>query len=779
MTGERVVRRLAAILAADVVGYSRLMSRDENGTVARLRENRQRRLEPVIARYGGRLVKLMGDGALIEFPSAVDALGAAIEFQQAMTQANQDQPDDSRIVFRIGLHLGDLIVDGDDLYGDGVNVAARLESEAAVGGIVISGAVHEAVVGRLKATFQDLGRLALKNIERPIQAFAISWEPADWTMTTALSPILADPGIDHLSTQRPDRRLAAIVSIDVAGYSRLMGRNESGTLAALKAARRELIDPRIAAHGGRIARTTGDGLIAEFPSVVDAVRCVVEVQTAVAAHDAVVPEDHRISFRIGVNLGELIVDGDNILGEGVNIAGRLQEIAAPGGVCLSGRVHDDIRDLLDTSFADGGAQALKNTTRPIQVWRWSPGAPSPASTTTLALPDKPSIAVLPFQNMSGDAEQEYFADGIVEDITTALSRTGWLLVTGRNTAFTYKGRAVDLRQVGRELGVRYVLEGSIRKFANRVRITSQLIEAASGSHVWADRFDGDLADIFDLQDRITESVVGAIEPTLQRAEIARAAAKPTQSLDAYDLYLRALPLVHVGTRASMDTAVQLLRRALEIDPAYVTVKGYLALVYALREVQSLGEPGEQSIGTALAREVVATDTDDIEALRGAGIALSVLASDRPAAFAALHRALHLNPNSPQVMETLAIVHCHAHDPEPAIRYQKRALQLSPRDPHMGYMLAGLGQALVQANRTAEALPPLQQAVQVMPSYMSGHRSLILALVRLDRLDEARRAAARLLELRPDARVGPGASWVDYVEFVYEMRQALLAAGLPE
>ena len=282
------------------------------------------------------------------------------------------------------------------------------------------------------------------------------------------------------------RRLAAIVSADVAGYSRLMGRDESGTLAALKALRQEVVDPAIASHGGRIVKTTGDGLLLEFPSVVNAVRCAVEVQTAMADRTAGMAEDRRIAFRVGINIGDIIVEGDDIFGDGVNVAARLQEIAAPGGICISSRVHEDVRDRLDTAFDDGGTQTLKNIARPVQVWRWQPGtavAPKPApAPTALPLPDKPSIAVLPFQNMSGDPEQEYFVDGMVEDIITGLSRFKSLFVIARNSSFAYKGKSPDVRQVGRELGVRYVLEGSVRKAGNRLRITAQLIDAASGAH---------------------------------------------------------------------------------------------------------------------------------------------------------------------------------------------------------------------------------------------------------------------------------------------------------
>src|SRR5215212_2908822 len=309
-----------------------------------------------------------------------------------------------------------------------------------------------------------------------------------------------------------------------------MSRDESGTLAALKALRREVVDPKIEAHRGRIVKSTGDGLLLEFASVVDAVRCVDGVQTAMAARNADVPRDRRIEFRIGVNIGDIIIDGDDIFGDGVNVAARLQELAAPGGICVSVRVQEDVRGKLDIVFDDAGEQQLKNIAWPVRVYIIRPVGASQMSQPPLALPDKPSIAVLPFQNMSGDPEQEYFVDGMVDDIITGLSRIRWLFVIARNSSSTYKGRAVDVKQVGRDLGVRYVLEGGLRKAGNRIRITAQLIEAVSGTHLWAERYDRSLDDIFAVQDEITISVVGAIEPSLRRAEIERVKRKRTDSL---------------------------------------------------------------------------------------------------------------------------------------------------------------------------------------------------------------------------------------------------------
>jgi TolB-like protein len=329
-----------------------------------------------------------------------------------------------------------------------------------------------------------------------------------------------------------------------------MGQDEAGTLARLRTHRRELINPKIAEHKGRIVKTTGDGILIEFPSVVEAVACAVAVQRGMAERNAGTPEDQRIVFRVGVNLGDVIVEDGDIHGDGVNVAARLEALAEPGGVCVSGTVRDHIGDRLDLAFNDTGDQSLKNIVRPVRVYRVRLGgmeggtaAVSVESGPVLAVPDKPSIAVLPFANMSGDPEQEYFVDGMVEEIITALSRIRWLFVLARNSSFTYKGQAVDVKQVGRELGVRYVLEGSVRKAGNRVRITGQLIDAATGTHLWADRFDGSLDDVFELQDKVASSVAGVIEPALQAAETARSAGRPTNDLTAYDLYLRGYAMV--------------------------------------------------------------------------------------------------------------------------------------------------------------------------------------------------------------------------------------------
>src|SRR6516225_5952711 len=365
------------------------------------------------------------------------------------------------------------------------------------------------------------------------------------------------------------RRLAAILAADVAGYSRLIGADEEGTLGRLKALRAEVIDPKIAGHKGRIVKTTGDGLLVEFASVVDAVRCAVAVQQAMPERDADVGADRRIELRIGINLGDVIVEGDDLYGDGVNIAARIEALADAGGVLVSNTVHDQVRDRLPFTFEDLGEQQVKNIVRPVRVFRVRDvGAAenTPAqSRSALALPDKPSIAVLPLQNMSGEREQEYFADGMVEEIITALSRIRWLFVIARNSSFVYKGQAIDVKQVGRDLGVRYVLEGSVRKAGQRVRITAQLIDSVTDAHIWADRFDGSLEDIFELQDKVASSVAGVIEPALQAAEIRRSAARPTSDLTAYDLYLRAVAPIRSGEwereryRQSLDLLGQAIK----------------------------------------------------------------------------------------------------------------------------------------------------------------------------------------------------------------------------
>ena len=566
-----------------------------------------------------------------------------------------------------------------------------------------------------------------------------------------------------------ERRLAAILAADVVGYSRQMGVDEAGTMARLRALRAEVIEPLLGEHRGRLFKTTGDGFLAEFGSAVQALTCAIAIQQRQRETPG------ALQLRIGLHCGDVLVEGDDLFGDGVNIAARIEPLAEPGGIAMSTRVREDITGKITIDLEDIGTPELKNIAQPVRIFRTRPITPERPA---LSLPDKPSLVVLPFQNMSGDPEQEDFADGIVEDITTALSRIRWMFVIARNSAFTYKGRAVDIRTVGRELGVRYVLEGSIRKAGQRVRITGQLIEAATGHHLWADRFDGDLADIFDLQDRIAASVVGAIEPSLKRAEIARATAKPTADLDAYDLYLRALRRSEAQTRDGMDGAVALLRQALTIDPAFVRAKGLLTYVYLMRLEQGWGMPDDREIALKLARETIATTTDDAEALGPAGWALAHTGGDFPGAYAALDRALHLHPNYAMGLSYLGFARILGNDPLPAVGYFERALRLSPVDPDNGNRLGGLGVAYLMTGRNEEAVGHLQRATQEMPNGKWIQRHLIHALTRLSRYDEARVAAARLLAIEPAHRVGPPPATFN-PEVNEERRQALLNAGIPE
>jgi adenylate cyclase len=476
-----------------------------------------------------------------------------------------------------------------------------------------------------------------------------------------------------VSEGRVERRLAAILAADIAGYSRLMGGDEEGTLAALRAVRREVGDPKIAEHRGRIVKTTGDGLLVEFASVVDAVRCAVEVQREMIARNAAIQAERRIEFRIGINVGDVIIEDGDIFGDGVNIAARLEALAEPGGICLSATAHEQVRDRLDIAFDDLGEHQVKNIVRPVRVFRVTlthPAATAPGSPLSriagegaerqrreagegLPLPDKPSLAVLPFQNMTGDAEQEYFVDGMVEEITTATARLPWLFVIARNSAFTYKGKPVNVKQVAQELGVRYVLEGSVRKAGNRVRITGQLIDTTTGAHIWADRFDGALDDIFELQDQVASSVAGAIEPKLRQSEIERASRKPTAKLTAYDLYLRALAQSYRYTEEGFAEAVVLARQALAIDPAYTPAAALVCLCRGLQRLQGWGALSTDDVAEAcrLARQALEAERDDAETISLAAWTLVFLAGEAEMAAAALDRALALNPNAAHAWST--------------------------------------------------------------------------------------------------------------------------------
>jgi adenylate cyclase len=580
------------------------------------------------------------------------------------------------------------------------------------------------------------------------------------------------------------RRLAAILAADVAGYSRLMGADEEGTLGRLKALRSDLADPKIKEHRGRIVKTTGDGLLIEFSSVVDAVRCAVEVQRAMAERNADVSQEKRIEFRIGINLGDVIRDGRDIFGDGVNIAARLETLAEPGGICVSRVVHEQVRDKLDVAFEDMGEQQVKNIARPVHVWCIRLGTKPAVSAAAPALPDKPSLAVLPFQNMTGDPEQEYFVDGVVEEITTAISRLPWLFVIARNSSFTYKGKAVDVKQVARELGVRYVLEGSVRKAANRVRITGQLIDTASGAHIWADRFDGTLDDIFELQDQVAGGVVGAIEPKLRSAEIERAVRKPTESLDAWDLYLRALALRYQYTEESIREAVSLLERALAIDPACAPAAAMIGSCLLHQRIHGFGQVSAAEIAEAvrLARIAVEVGQDDPDALWMAGWTLSGFTREHATAENVIDRALALNPNSAHAWVARGLVSIFQDRPNQAIEAIERAIRLSPLDPWGGRAFTSpLAMAHFAAGRYEEAIQWADRALAAQPDYRPALRIKAACCAYLDRIEEARNWLGRVLEIEHGltlARLKASMSQFS-PGLMTRFAEGLRKAGLPE
>src|SRR5438477_1250201 len=525
---------------------------------------------------------------------------------------------------------------------------------------------------------------------------------------------------------RVERRLAGILAVDVAGYSRLMGADEEGTHERLKAHFAELIHPKVTEHRGRVVKNTGDGLLVEFASVVDAVRCAVEVQREMIARNAAVPAERRIEFRMGINVGDIIIEDGDIFGDGVNIAARLEALAEPGGICVSAAAHDQVRDRLDIAFDDLGEQQVKNIVRPVRVYSvGSRCSGSQASATqavqpvpaALPLPEKPSIAVLPFQNMSGDAEQEYFADGIVEDIITALSRNRAFFVISRNTTFTYRGPAVDVARVARELGVRYVLEGSVRRAGNRVRITAQLIDAGSGHHLWADRYDRELADVFAVQDEISRSITGAIAPGIIAAEIRQAQRKGPDQLDAWDRTVRAHWHIRRFTQVDLAEARRLLEEAIDLDPTNSMAYADLAFARHFEAVFGWGDGSAAShvrLGEA-ARNAVAAD--DSDAMAHTALAIFDLFSNRhEEARRRLQRALELNPNSEFARGYLGGSYAFGGDYEAALANLEEAIRLSPRSQLLVIWHLCEGWAALTVERHEEAVVFAARAREANPEF---------------------------------------------------------------
>jgi adenylate cyclase len=544
-----------------------------------------------------------------------------------------------------------------------------------------------------------------------------------------------------MSEGRVERRLAAILAADVAGYSRLMSADEEGTVRALLAIRRDVGDLKIAEHRGRIVKTTGDGLLVEFASAVDAVRCAVEVQAAMRERNADISADKRIEFRIGLHQGDIIVEDSDIFGDGVNVAARLEALAEPGGICVSARVQEDTAGRLDLAFDDLGEQNLKNIARPVRAYRVrSDSTVATAAAPALSLPDKPSIAVLPFANMSGDPEQEYFADGIVEEIITALSRIRWLFVIARNSSFTYKGRAVDVKRVGRELGVRYVLEGSVRRGGNRVRVTTQLIDAITGAHVWAERYDRDLSDIFAVQDEITASVAGIIEPALFAAEQERVLRKRPHRLDAWEACQRGMWHFNKYGGEENKIAQDFFRQAIALDPNFAPGHYGLALAlffdFWLYSTRSAGE----TLETALAEARTAASLDDRDAM--ARCVLSTLiggVGQLETSIAEARAALTLNPNSAFGLGNLGAVLRSAGHSREAMDYLRQAIRASPHDPLNWLWTYFIAAAYFQLGEFESALAYGREAIRLRPQHAMAHLRIAASLAYLGRMEEARQA----------------------------------------
>jgi adenylate cyclase len=581
-----------------------------------------------------------------------------------------------------------------------------------------------------------------------------------------------------MAEARVERRLAAILAADVAGYSRLIGNDEEGTLAALKSCRRQLIDPKIAEYRGRIVKTTGDGALVEFASAVDAVRCAVEVQRAMADRNAHLPDTTRIEFRIGINVGDIVSDKGDIFGDGVNIAARLEGFSEPGGICVSSRVQEDVEGKLEISFEDAGEQQLKNISRPVRVFRVRPGK----STISAAMPSRkrPSIAVLPFQNMSGDPEQDYFADGMVDEIITGLSRIKWLSVVSRNSSYIYKNKPVAIKEVAEKLGVRYVLEGGVRKSGNRVRITAQLIDAETDAHLWAEQYDRSLEDVFALQDEITMCVVGAIEPSVRKAEIDRIKRRRPETFTAYDLLLRSQQFVFAGMPAEAAKAIALLEEALKLEPDYSAAHAYLSWCFhsrfgrgGLREEDRLAAVGH-------AREAIALGNDDATALAIAALVLAYDGHEISTALKTFDRALELSNSNVFALCWNAAILAWIGESDLAIERAQRALRLGPFDSLIWRAHHALSIAYFHSQRYGDAADAARNVIAANSAYSIPRAILAAALVRLGRLDEAKAMAQTVLEREPSFTIHGTARYSELEPAVFRpFAEAWREAGLPE
>jgi TolB-like protein/class 3 adenylate cyclase/tetratricopeptide (TPR) repeat protein len=559
-----------------------------------------------------------------------------------------------------------------------------------------------------------------------------------------------------LTGERVERRLAAILAADVVGYSRLVSADEADALTRLGALRRAIIEPNIANHSGRLFKIMGDGFLAEFTSAVQAVSCALAIQTETEAAASNFDDAQKMRLRIGIHVGDVMVEGEDLLGDGINIAARLESIAAAGGISISRAVHDQVRDRIKITFDDKGEVALKNIARPVQVFAVAgakSAAPVQATPSTLALPDKPSIAVLPFQNMSGDMEQEYFADGMVEDITTALSRIRWLYVIARNSSFTYKGKAVDIKMVGRELGVRYVLEGSIRRASNRIRITGQLIDVLSGAHIWADRFEGGVEDVFDLQDQVTARVVGAIAPKLEQAEIERSRRKPTENLVAYDYYLQAMSCTHKFTKEANEQALHLFQRAIDLDPEFASSFAQAALCYSQRKAfgWSANPKLDAEHAELLARKALNLAKDDPLVLACSAMALAFVVGQVEEGAGYAKKATDLDPNLAAGWYWRGWTQIYLGKAE-AVEHFQKAIRLSPLDPRIYTAYSGVAYGYFLAEQYDDASKWAEAALMENSKYLVAHLIAMACHALSGRLDAAKEVCSRAMQLDPPPRI---------------------------
>ncbi len=566
-----------------------------------------------------------------------------------------------------------------------------------------------------------------------------------------------------------------------------MERDEEGTYARIGSLRRDVIEPCLSEHRGRLVKTTGDGFLAEFASPIEALRCALAIQSSQLV------DPNALRLRIGLNLGDVIIEeGGDVYGEGINVAARLEGLANPGGILISGKIYSEVEGKVDADFEDRGEQQVKNISRPVRTYAVSPARKlyrsasiisEQGSFKALPIPNKPSIAVLPFQNMSGDPEQDYFADGIVEDIITGLSQFRSLFVIARNSTFTYKGRSVDVKQVGRDLGVRYVLEGSVRKSGSRVRITGQLIDAETGGHLWADRFDGELENIFDLQDQVTAQVIGLIAPKVEQAEIERARSKSTNNLDAYDYFLRGMANLYASTKEGVDRALQNYSKAIELDPDFAAPLGWATVAYTKRKqaLWMFDTNAETSEGIRLARKALEVGKDDALALAAAGFGLAFLGGELDAGLALIDRALDLNPNLAGAWHASGWMRAYVGDPETAIDHLAHAIRLSPRDPEMRQFWIGTSLAMRCAGRYDESMLWAAKVLQESPDFLPALISYAVSSALAGRYVEAQAAMTRALQVEPTLRIAslPILSVLRRPEDRSNYREGARIAGMPE